>query len=210
MKLSHSLRYIVLFFLLTLCVVVWLSLFVRVVAFFVTLDSSHEEYDYGIVLGASVYQNGSLSDVLQDRVDGALAWYRSWDFERFFVSGDDTQEHHEEVESIIAYLREHGVDDADIVADCVWVDTYDSLRRAKNVYGIDNGIVYTQHFHLSRVLYLGHFLGIDMIGVPVQRKPYKKQLRFEIREVGAQMKAVYDTLVRSRPVFESVADCVHE
>src|SRR5436190_20724994 len=42
-----------------------------------------------IVFGASVYSNGDLSPVLEDRVDTAIELYRAHKVDRILVSGDN-------------------------------------------------------------------------------------------------------------------------
>lgn len=196
--------------LVVICTVLCVSLYVRWYAFVVQAWSSHAyPYAYGVVLWASVYQDGRLSDVLQDRVDRAIVGYYAGEFTTFFVSGDDTQEHHEEVGSIVEYLIRMWIPSEDIVTDCVGIDTYDSLWRAKQFYWVDQAIVYSQHFHLSRAIYLWDVIGIEIRGVPVQRKPYKKQFYFELREVAAQLKAVYEHVVWATSEYAWMVDCVH-
>ena len=55
-------------------------------------------------------------------------------FDNYLVSGDDSDLHYQEVHAIKKYLMMHGVEEEQIVSDPSGFDTYDSLRRAKNLY----------------------------------------------------------------------------
>jgi SanA protein len=63
---------------------------------------------WGMILGASVYADGSLSPALQQRVDLALELYDAQLISSFFVSGSD-QEHYKEVAAMVHYLTGSGV-----------------------------------------------------------------------------------------------------
>jgi len=62
-------------------------------------------YQRGLILGASVKKDGTLSPALQQRVDLALSLYEHDRFEKIFVSGNDSEVTYQEVQSIVAYLQ---------------------------------------------------------------------------------------------------------
>lgn len=157
---------------------------------------------YGMILGASVYRDGRLSDVLRDRVDTALAVYKEGSFERFFVSWDDS-DGHGEVRAIVDYLQEKGISEESIVVDGEGFDTYDSMRRARNIYNVDSMLVFTQAFHLSRSVYIANRLWIEAYGVTTDRHVYVRALWFIFREAGARVKAFFDVeILKSQPKYE--------
>ncbi len=157
---------------------------------------------YGMILGASVYRDGSLSDVLRDRVDSALAMYKEWVFARFFVSWDDS-EWHGEIRAIVAYLEEQWISKDIIVTDWAWFDTYDSMRRAKKVYKIDSMIIFTQAFHLSRSVYIARKLDIEAVWITTDSQSYERGNWFMVREAGARVKAFLDVeIFKSAPRYE--------
>lgn len=155
---------------------------------------------YGMVLGASV-QEGELSDVLQDRVDVALALYdQGTVFEKIFVSGDDTDERYKEVATVRLYLENNGVEPSMIVTDPYGLDTYDSMRRAKHLYNVDTVVIFTQGFHLARSVYIARRLWLEARWVPTDRHQYYDAKRFSIRESAARIKAFVEVeILDARP-----------
>ncbi len=169
---------------------------------FLVSEDNVPQSSYGMILGASVYRDGSLSDVLRDRVDTALAVYKQGSFERFFISGDDS-EGHGEVRAIVDYLQEKGIHEDEIVVDGAGFDTYDSMRRAKNLYEVDSMLVFTQAFHLSRSVYIANRLWVETYGITTDRHEYVRALRFAFREAGARVKAFLDVeILKSKSKYE--------
>ncbi len=107
-----------------------------------------------IVLGASVHANGKLSPILKDRVDTAIKLFQNEKVDNFLVTGDHRTEDYNEVAAMVDYLENNGIDKNLIITDHAGLDTYDSMFRAGNVFGIENAIVVTQEFHLPRALFI--------------------------------------------------------
>lgn len=147
--------------------------------------------NYGMILGASVYRDGSLSDVLRQRVDAAIEVYNQEWFTYFFVSWDDS-DGHGEVRAIVAYLHSKWIGDEAIITDPAWFDTYDSIRRAKEVYKIDGLLIFTQDFHLSRSVYIAKRLDIEAYWVVIGKQSTLKMRYLLLREIGARVKAFLD------------------
>ena len=58
----------------------------------------------GLVLGAYVYSNGNLSDILKDRVYTAIELYEDGKIEKLILSGDHGQNEYDEVNSMKEYV----------------------------------------------------------------------------------------------------------
>lgn len=159
--------------------------------------------DAVIVLGARVYADGSVSPMLADRLDTALALYRARKAPRILVSGDHGTESYDEVNAMRRYLEGHGVPAEHIFMDHAGFTTYDTLYRARDVFGVRRAVVVTQRFHLSRSLFVANALGLDADGVVADRRPYTfgSLVRSNVREVGARVKAAVQTLATPRPRF---------
>ena len=80
-------------------------------------------------------------------------------------------------------------------------DTYDSLYRARDVFGARRLLVVTQQFHLTRALYIGRGLGLEVQGVPSDRRTLFDQAYYEQREWGARVKAFYDVNSQRSPLL---------
>jgi len=154
-----------------------------------------------LILGASVYRNKTMSEVLKDRVDTAIAVYQSGKAQKILVSGDNREKNYNETATINRYLLEKGINPNDIFLDYAGFDTYDSLYRARDIFQVKSLIISTQAFHLPRALFIAHHLGIKAYGITADRKTYAN-IEFSIgREVLARLKACFDVFFHSLPAY---------
>lgn len=154
-----------------------------------------------IVPGASVLRNGTPSDVLEDRLLMAFDVYQSGKVEKFLLSGDHGSVGYDEVNVMRVYLEKLGVPGEDLFLDHAGFDTYDTMYRARYVFGVTDALVATQRFHLPRALYLGRSLGMTVHGVAAERHVYAKDEEFAFRERFANVKAWLDVLRNAAPTF---------
>lgn len=152
-----------------------------------------------IVLGASVHADGKLSPILKDRVDTAIKLFRNDKVDNFLVTGDHRTEDYNEVAAMVGYLEENGIGKDLIISDHAGLDTYDSMYRAGNVFGIENAIVVTQEFHLPRALFIASNLGFSYIGFTADQRAYQTEYRLKQREKLANFKALWEVLLRKEP-----------
>ena len=153
-----------------------------------------------IVLGARVHPDGTLSPMLGDRVARALALYRAGTVEKIIVSGDHGSWSYDEPGAMRDELLAAGVPARDIFTDHAGFDTWSTMRRAVDVFGVRSAIVVTQGFHLPRALYLAAAAGLPAHGVASDLQPYGRPgLSAGGREVLARVKAVI-TVGVGRPV----------
>jgi vancomycin permeability regulator SanA len=159
--------------------------------------------DAVIVPGARVYADGSVSPMLADRLDTAVALYRARKAPRILVSGDHGTGSYDEVNAMRRYLEGHGVPAEHIFMDHAGFTTYDTLYRARDVFGVRRAVVVTQRFHLTRSLFVADALGLDAEGVVADRRPYTlaSLVRSNVREVGARVKAAVQSLATPRPRY---------
>lgn len=159
--------------------------------------------DAVIVPGARVYADGRVSVMLADRLDAALALYRDGTVPRILVSGDHGTPTYDEVNAMARYLEARGVPPEHIFLDHAGFTTYDTLYRARAVFGVGRAIVVTQRFHLSRALFVASALGLPAEGMVADRAPYtaRSLVRSNLREVGARVKAFAEVILHRRPRF---------
>ncbi|HCC83840.1 TPA: hypothetical protein DEP96_03240 [Candidatus Uhrbacteria bacterium] len=155
-----------------------------------------------IVPGASVLPSGQPSDVLKDRLLMADELYAAGKAPKIIVSGDHGSPDYDEVNAMRRYLLTLGVAPQDIFLDHAGFDTYDTMYRARNIFGVTSAIVSSQTFHLPRALYIGQALGLDAYGVAAERQPYGKDEQFALRERFAVVKAYVDVLLGALPEYE--------
>lgn len=142
-----------------------------------------------IVLGASVKSDGSPSDALADRLEQALELKRAGKVDKILLSGDHARDDYDEPNAMRRWLAERGLPPEDLFCDHAGFSTYDTMARAKRVFGVERAIVVTQRFHLPRALYTAAALGLDVSGAACDRRTYVKGAWFALREVGSRTKA---------------------
>ncbi len=150
---------------------------------------------YAIVLGASVSRTGVASDALRDRVDTAINLYQQGKVQRLLMTGDDGENQVDEVSVMKRLALEKGVPTSSIDIDGQGYRTYESCKRAAQVYHIKQAIIVTQNFHLSRALYLCKHFGIDAQGVSADRHSYQRIVYFTLRDWLASVKAWWDVTI---------------
>jgi SanA protein len=154
-----------------------------------------------LVLGAWVRPNGTLSQVLADRVDAGIVLYKAGVVDKLLMSGDNRVSHYNEPRRMCEYAIKHGVPADHIAMDFAGRRTYDSMYRAKHIFGVSEMVVVTQRFHLDRSLFLCKHVGIPAVGFAADVKGHENT-RAETRELGACMGAIADVyLHRPRPVM---------
>lgn len=95
---------------------------------------------------------------MQDRTETAIQVYQEGKADKILISGDGDAEDYNEVTAINRYLINRSIPPSDIFVDFAGYDTYDSMRRAKQIYGIDSVVISTQRFHLPRALLIARTL----------------------------------------------------
>ncbi len=142
-----------------------------------------------IVFGAAVYQD-DLSVILEDRVKMAIALYKAGKVDRILVSGDNRTAEYNEPKAMADYLISHAVDQKDVVIDYAGRSTYETCKRAKEIFGVQQAILITQRTHLPRALFLANRLGLESCGVIADQQNYGGETSYQqMREVGASLKA---------------------
>lgn len=146
-----------------------------------------------IVLGALVEPSGEMSNMLTDRVVRAGELYRAGKVDRILVSGDHLDFSYDEPDTMRIALQRAGVPGKVIFTDHAGADTWASMVRARDIFGIENAVVVTQGFHLPRALYLAEAAGIDATGFEADRRDYgKKGAMSTLREFASRIKALGD------------------
>jgi SanA protein len=150
-----------------------------------------------IVLGARVLPDGTLSPMLADRVAQALALYRAGAVDRIIVSGDHGSWSYDEPGAMRDELLARGVPARAVFTDHAGFDTWSTMRRAAEVFGVHSAIVVTQGFHLPRALFLARAAGLDAQGVASDLRSYGRPgLAATAREAAARVKAVGSVALR--------------
>ena len=149
-----------------------------------------------MVLGAKVHSNGHLSVLLKDRVRVAVELYKAGKAEKLLMSGDNRFTHYNEPQRMADWAIAHGVPKKDIVMDFAGRRTYDSVYRAKHIFGLNKMIVVSQGFHLDRTMFLCRHIGVNAYGMSADVRGHGK-IANKLRELPACMGALVDVYLRT-------------
>jgi SanA protein len=155
-----------------------------------------------LVLGAAVNADGTPSQMLADRVTTALRLYRAGKVDKLLVSGDHGTTSYDEPDTMKRALLAAGVPARDVFTDHAGFDTWDSMVRARKVFGVRSALIVTQGFHLPRAVWLAREAGLRAHGVSADLHGYGRQaLLSQAREVLARVKAVGQATTDAPPRF---------
>jgi SanA protein len=145
-----------------------------------------------VVFGASVYSNGALSPVLEDRVDTAIELYHAEKVDRILVSGDNRHPSYNEPKAMHEYLITHAVAPQHVIIDYSGRSTYETCLRAREVFGLNRVVLVSQSYHLPRSLYIANELGLDAVGMAGDLR-LEQQIDYQsFRELAAEIKAYFN------------------
>jgi vancomycin permeability regulator SanA len=160
-----------------------------------------------IVFGAGVGPNGTISPVLQARVDAGVALYRAGKVKKLLMTGDNDRASYDEVTPMKDYAIACGVPAQDIVRDYAGFHTYDSCYRACYVFDVRSAILVTQAFHLPRAVYTARALGIDAVGyVAPDAMDARSVAFFEDRERWTTLGSLLDLADGHKPRYTGPRD----
>ena len=152
--------------------------------------SIDESYDAIVVLGAGLKSNGTPSNMLEDRLKGAIELYKKGISPKIILSGDCSGEDYDEVSAMQKYCVDNGVADGDIVRDDNGFSTYETMDNVVNKMGYKRIIVVTQKYHIYRSVYIARRMGAEADGFSTDYRDYifLAQRKRDIRELAARIK----------------------
>ena len=152
--------------------------------------------EVAIVPGALVRSDGTMSAMLRDRVAGAVALYRAGAVDRILVSGDHHRLGYDETDTMRDAVLAAGVPAEAVFTDYAGFDTWSTMRRASEVFGVRSAVVVTQGFHAARAVDLGLAAGIETQALTVGGGYGTKGRLSSVREVLARVKGLGEATVR--------------
>ncbi len=154
-----------------------------------------------VVLGCGVRPDGQPSDMLADRITQGVALYEKGASPKLLMSGDHSRSDYDEVNTMRNVAVEAGVPADDVFMDHAGFSTYESMYRARDVFGAKRIVIVSQRYHLYRALYVAERLGLDAYGVAADLRPYAGQEAREVREILARDKDFLTSIVQPLPTF---------
>lgn len=160
-----------------------------------------QDFDCILVLGCGVHDDGTPSAMLYDRLQRSVEMYEAGVSDRLLMTGDHGREGYDEVDTMKTFAV-----DAGIPSECVFMDhagfsTYESMYRAKAIFGAQKVLIVTQEYHLYRAVYIARQLGLEAYGVDADYRGDSGQTARDVREVLARVKDVGSCIFKPEPTY---------
>ena len=156
--------------------------------------------DTVIILGAGVRPDGNPCDLLADRLDTGAKVYVRRICKTILLTGDNSGEGYNEPAVMKKWIMEKytevNVRDKDVIIDNCGFCTYDSIKRAKNVFNIKSAIISTNRYHLPRAIFIARRFGIEAYGIASDMRTYDRMKKYILRERLAQIKDFFLCLIK--------------
>jgi SanA protein len=202
MKLLHFLRIgvaavaLAITALLTLGAMAWTALDAWGRAYVLDAPQAWPRVDAVLVLGTSPYgKRGQDQWTLSYRMDTAAGLWHSGAADRFIVSGNRIGDDYDEPADMRDELVARGVPARVITLDPLGRRTWESIRRARDVYGKRRLLIVSQRVHLARAIFLARHFGIEAWGVAARGTDRDGWYEITMRNL-ASLLAYYDVTVR--------------
>jgi SanA protein len=150
-----------------------------------------------IVFGAGLRRDGNPTDVLADRVEVAVDLYQRGCVSELLMSGSAHPRNYDEPGAMRALALGLGVPEEHILIDRGGSRTYETCRRARELFHADQVLLISQNFHLPRALVICQALGMDAIGVRADQHSYRtlEYGYWHLREIPATLVALWDSFL---------------
>lgn len=158
------------------------------------------DIDCIIILGAAIWGD-KPSPMLEDRLLEGINLYKNNVSNKIIMSGDHGRKEYDEVNIMKKYAIEKEVPSEKIFMDHAGFSTYESIYRAKEIFGAKKVIIVTQKYHLYRALYISNQLGIEAYGVGADPRQYAGATYRELREILARNKDFVKCILKPQPTY---------
>jgi SanA protein len=156
----------------------------------------------GLLLGTSPHNSeGAPNHYYTLRLAAAKALLDAHRIDHLIISGDNRTSHYNEPEHMFRDLRAMGVDSAKMTLDFAGFRTFDSVVRAKEVFGQDSLVIISQAFHNERALFIAAHHGLVAVGFNAADPDQPRIYTQWIREAPARCKVYLDEWFDTQPHF---------
>lgn len=177
------------------------------------INSFSEQYIYnstdsiptcktGVLLGTSKFmRSGTKNYFFYNRIKAAETLFKSGKIQFVIISGDNSLSYYNEPEDMKKELMKAGVPDSVIFLDYAGFRTFDSMIRAKEVFGQTKFIVVSQEFHNERAIFIARKYGIEAYGYNAEDVSAASGFKTKVRELFARVKVFIDVYSNKQPKF---------
>lgn len=161
--------------------------------------------EVALVLGTSKYVKvkGETQKNLfySHRLAAASELYKKNKVKKIIVSGDNSTKYYNEPKTMRADLMAMGIPSEDILTDNYGVRTYDSVLRARELFGEGAITVVSQKFHNERAVFIARWKGINAVAYNADDVPNSYGPKVYLREIFARTKMMMDLIGGAEPEY---------
>ncbi|MGZ3932266.1 MAG: SanA/YdcF family protein [Bacteroidia bacterium] len=155
-----------------------------------------------VLLGTSnKMRNGTPNDFFYNRIKAAVELFHTGKVKNIIVSGDNSLSYYNEPELMQKELIKAGIPDSVIYLDYAGFRTFDSMIRAREIFGQTKFIVVSQEFHNRRAVFIARRNGIEAYGYNAKDVEAYKGFKTKFREFFARLKVFIDIYTNKQPKF---------
>lgn len=159
------------------------------------------DVDCVLVLGCGVWDDGTPSHMLEDRLKRAVELYELGAAPKLLMTGDHGRVDYDEVATMKAYAVSSGIASENVFMDHAGFSTYESMYRAKEIFQAEKILIVSQGYHLYRAIYIAERLGMEAYGVAADYRNYAGQSARDLREVLARVKDFGTCIFKPKPTY---------
>ncbi|HQJ41062.1 MAG TPA: ElyC/SanA/YdcF family protein [Exilispira sp.] len=185
-----------------LCTIIILVVLFFTFDMYVSISSNKKIYkdlnslpdkEYGVLLGTSKYtKNGKINVFYKNRIDAAKDILINDKISRIIASGDNRNFRYNEPMKMQQDLVKSGISEDRVIIDPDGFRTLYSMLNIAKKYNIKEAIIVSQRFHLQRAIFIGKFLGLELIGYEAKNVSGMANIKIQVRERGARLKMIFD------------------
>ncbi|MGJ8517126.1 SanA/YdcF family protein [Carnimonas bestiolae] len=155
--------------------------------------------DVGVVFGTSFrMRDGSPNPYYAARLDTAAELYRSGRVSHLLLSGDNRSIHYNEPIAMWRDLQQRHVPRSALTLDYAGLSTFDTVVRAKKIFGLQKVVLITQDWHLPRALFIARAKGLNAYGCAAWGQQSGSDTYVNNRELAARALTVMDVYLLGR------------
>jgi SanA protein len=156
----------------------------------------------GLLLGTSkTLKNGTPNQYFQNRIHATLELFRAGKIKYIIISGDNSSKEYNEPLDMKMELLLNGIPDSVIYLDYGGFRTFDSVIRAKKIFGQHKIVSISQKFHNERAVFIARKNDMEAYGFNAKDVNAYMGLKTNVREFFARTKVFLDILINRGPKF---------
>lgn len=156
----------------------------------------------GLLLGTSkLLKSGKMNYYFEYRIRATVSLYQAGKIEYILISGDNSRIEYNEPQDMKDELVRRGIPENKIFLDYAGFRTFDSIYRAKEIFGQTSFTIISQKFHNQRAIYTANALGIKAIAFNAKDVNAYGGFKTQVREKFARVKVILDLMFNKKPKF---------